>query len=312
MRSLQGIVCAILGSMYASISPAVLHSQVDGASEFRIMSFNLRYGTADDGENSWPLRRELVFRVIGDYAPDVVGTQEVLRFQLDELRDRFPEHGEVGVGRDDGVFAGEYAAILYREDRLLILEQGTFWLSDTPDIVGSTSWGNSITRICTWARFEDRPSGTAFYVYNVHLDHESQVSRERSVELLTAFVADREHRDPYIVTGDFNAGEDNPAMRYLRGEISRAHALNSEAPPPLGLRDTFRALHPNGIDVGTFNGFDGTTTGEKIDAVLVSREWQVQHAQIVRTAENRRYPSDHFPVVATLAISALPPRTPLP
>jgi endonuclease/exonuclease/phosphatase family metal-dependent hydrolase len=132
------------------------------------------------------------------------------------------------------------------------------------------------------------------------------------VELLTAHISNREHDDPFIVTGDFNAGEDNSAMRYLRGEVARAHQGSSDAPHPLGLRDTFRVLHPNRAEVGTFNGFDGATTGEKIDAVLVSSEWEVRQAEIVRTAENRRYPSDHFPVVATLTISSSQPKTPTP
>jgi len=276
------------------------------------MSFNLRYGTADDGENSWPLRKELVFGVVGDYAPDVLGVQEALRFQLDEIGGRFADYGEVGVGRDDGVHAGEYAAILFRKAGLELLEDGTFWLSDTPDVPGSTSWGNSIPRICTWARFAERNSETKFYVYNVHLDHESQVSRERSVESLAAFIASRGHDEPYIVTGDFNAGEDNSAMRYLRGEIRRANSLGIEAPRSPGLRDTYRVLHADRTGVGTFNGFDGTTTGEKIDAILVSHVWEVQHAAIVRTAQDNRYPSDHFPVVATVAISSLQRKTPLP
>jgi len=280
--------------------------------ELRVMSFNVRYGTANDGDNSWPHRSELVFKVIRDYAPDILGSQEVLRFQLDEIRDALPGFGEVGVGRDDGETSGEYAAILYRADRLEPLEHGTFWLSDTPSVPASASWGNTIPRICTWARFEHRATGASFYVYNVHFDHRSQPSRERSVELLTERILNREHGDPFVVTGDFNAGEDNSAMRYLRGEVDRAFAESARAPRPLGLRDTFRALHPEAVEVGTFNGFEGTTTGEKIDAVLVSSEWNVRRATIVRTAENNRYPSDHFPVAATLEISDSQPRTPEP
>ena len=278
--------------------------------DLRVMSFNIRYGTADDGDNSWPLRRELVFGVIEEYAPDVLGIQEALRFQLDELHDALAGYAEVGVGRDDGLTAGEYAAILYRVDRLALLSEGTFWLSDTPSVPGSTTWGNTIPRICTWARFDDRYSGTTFYVYNLHLDHRSQPSRELSAELLTAHISNREHLDPFFVTGDFNAGESNPAMLYLRGEIVRAHEETLDAPRPLGLRDTYRVLFPDQVEVGTFNGFDGITTGEKIDAVLVSSDWEIVDAAIVRTADDRRYPSDHFPVVATLAISPSPQRTP--
>jgi endonuclease/exonuclease/phosphatase family metal-dependent hydrolase len=312
MKHLRAVLPLLCGSLLAGITP--VHSQGTGnnAAELRVMSFNLRYGTARDGDNSWPQRRDLLVRVIREFAPDVLGTQEALRFQLDELREGVPGYTEIGVGRDDGIAAGEYAAILYRSDRFGLLDQGTFWLSDTPDVPGSATWGNSITRICTWARLADRRSGREFYVYNLHLDHQSQPSRERSVELLTSVVSSRRHPDPYVVLGDFNAGEGNPAMRYLRGEVVRAHDGSFDAPPPLGLRDTFRVLYPDQVDVGTFNGFDGTTTGEKIDAVLVSGEWEVTEAQIVRTAEGGRYPSDHFPVVATVAFNPSPPRTPEP
>jgi len=262
-----------------------------------VMSFNLRYGTADDGPNSWPHRRELVFDVLREVGPYVLGTQEALRFQLDELRAGLPGFGEIGVGRDDGRTEGEYVAILYREDRLEILEHGTFWFSDTPEVAGSMGWGARLPRICTWARLRDRAAGRAFYVYNVHLDHQSQESRENSVRLLVQRILARAHADPLIVTGDFNAGEDNPAMRYLRGEV--------ESPSDLRLRDSFRIANPDAVEVGTFNAFRGVTTGPKIDAVLVSDGWEVNAAAIVRTGRDDRYPSDHFPVVATLRLPPL-------
>jgi endonuclease/exonuclease/phosphatase family metal-dependent hydrolase len=176
------------------------------------MSFNIRYGTANDGDNSWPFRRDFVLQVIADQAPDILGIQEALNFQVDELSSGLDGYALVGVGRDDGRSEGEYAAILYLAARFELQETGTFWLSDTPEIPGSASWGNRVTRICTWARLRDRNSGISFYAYNVHLDHESQPSRERSAELLAARIASRTHPDPVIVTGDFNAGEQNSAM----------------------------------------------------------------------------------------------------
>ncbi|UCF20030.1 MAG: endonuclease/exonuclease/phosphatase family protein [Gemmatimonadota bacterium] len=260
-----------------------------------VMSFNLRYGTADDGENSWPNRRELAFQVIREQAPDVIGTQEALRFQLDELREALPEYGEVGVGRDDGESTGEYAALLYSRSRFEVREHGTFWFSETPEAPGSIAWGARLPRICTWARLADRMTDRAFYLYNVHLDHESQESRERSVELLIAHISGREFEDPVVVTGDFNAGEDNPAMLRLLG------ATGGRGLP---LRDSFRELHPQATDVGTFNGFRGTTSGPKIDGVVLSDGWSVVSASIVRTARAGRYPSDHFPVTARLRLTS--------
>jgi len=255
----------------------------------RVMSFNIRYGSADDGDDAWPLRQDMVLRVIREFEPSVLGVQEALRFQLDEIRPAFPHFREIGLGRDDGKQAGEYSAILYDDRRLDVLDAGTFWLSDTPNRPGSTSWGNSITRIVTWARFQDAAGDATFYVFNTHWDHESQPSRERSADLLLERIAAREFPDPVLVLGDFNAGETNPAFVRL-----------TTATDELALRDTFRELHPEAVNVGTFNGFTGETTGEKIDAVLVSRDWEVLEAEIIRVSRAGHYPSDHFPVTAVV------------
>jgi len=267
-------------------------------SALRVMSFNIRYGTADDGDDSWPLRAVFVAEVIDSVAPDLLGLQEALRFQLDELETALPGYGELGVGRDDGREAGEYAAILFRRDRLTVRDSGTFWLSDTPSAPGSMSWGNRVTRICTWATFEDARTGRRFTVYNVHLDHESQESRERSATLLAARLAARPASEAVIVLGDFNAGADNPAREFLTGTVTAVPA--DSGPPSPQLVDTFAALHPGAAADGTFNAFRGDSTGPRIDAILVSADWTVLRAGIVKSRRGERYPSDHFPVIALL------------
>lgn len=261
----------------------------------RVLSFNIRYGTANDGANSWPRRKELVFNVIRAQDSDFVGLQEALRFQIDAIREAVPGYGEVGVGRNDGKEAGEYAAILYKQDRWRIDQSGTFWLSETPDVPGSTSWGNTVTRIVTFGRFVEKSTGRAVWVFNTHFDHRSQPSREKSAELLARRIADRDPADPGIVTGDFNAGEDNSATRYLTGE---------ETDSPVRLVDTFRAAHPDADNVGTFNGFSGTSDGPKIDYILVEPETGVLRADIIRNHDGGRYPSDHFPVSAEIQLPA--------
>jgi len=264
----------------------------DDSAPLRVMSFNIRYGTARDGDNAWPLRRDLVLRVIRDFDPTVLGIQEGLRFQLDQVEDDFPQFAEIGVGRDDGIEAGEYSAILYDQRRLAVLDSGTFWLSDTPEVIASTSWGNGITRIVTWARFQDLLAGRTFYVFNTHWDHESQPSRERSAGLLMERIGARDVTDPVLVMGDFNAGEDNPAFRRLLA----VDATNADTAAHLS--EVFRTLHTDSTEVGTFNGFTGESTGDKIDAILVSPDWTVLKADIVRVNDDGRYPSDHFPVTA--------------
>jgi endonuclease/exonuclease/phosphatase family metal-dependent hydrolase len=255
----------------------------------KVMTFNIRYGTANDGDNHWDKRKDFLVDVIRAEAPHVVGVQEALHGQLAYILEALPDYAMVGVGRDDGVRKGEYSCILYRRASLSLSRSDTFWFSDTPERVASTSWGNTITRICTWAQFTT-PDGRPFYMYNVHLDHQSQPSREKSVALLRARIHARDPQAPVIVTGDFNAGEKNPAVRaMLEGNV---------------LRDTFRLKHPNESTVGTFTGFKfGQVQGEKIDYIFVTAEWRVVDAAIVRTARDGRYPSDHFPVTATLTRS---------
>ncbi|HKJ68517.1 MAG TPA: endonuclease/exonuclease/phosphatase family protein, partial [bacterium] len=148
--------------------------------EISVMSFNIRYGTANDGPNRWENRKDRVAAVFHKYRPDVVGVQEALHFQIEELLDGLSAYRKIGVGRDDGETEGEYSAIFYDTTRFAAEEHDTFWFSETPRVPGSTDWGNEITRICTWGRFREKATGTSFYVYNLHLDHQSQYSRERS------------------------------------------------------------------------------------------------------------------------------------
>lgn len=262
----------------------------------RLLCFNIRYGTARDGANHWRQRQDLVTRLIRDQRSDVIGLQEALRSQIDHITETVKGYGEIGVGRDDGRTRGEYCAILYRQARLAVAESGTFWLSDRPEKVGSITWNNACTRICTWARLIDKASGLAFYVFNLHLDHVSQPSRVKSAVLVAERIARRTHPDPFVVMGDFNVGEDNPAMRYLKGQAQPTGVNPIETP----LVDTFRVLHAQATEVGTFNGFKGRRTGNKIDYILAPANAQVIESAIIQTAYNGRYPSDHFPVSATL------------
>jgi endonuclease/exonuclease/phosphatase family metal-dependent hydrolase len=270
--------------------------------ELRVMSYNIRYGTANDGENHWNNRREMVFDLLRNHKSDVVGLQEALKFQIDEIVKAVPVFGMIGVGRDDGKAKGEYCAILYDRERFKIDESGTFWLSDTPEVPGSITWGNDCTRICTWARFVEKKSEKAFYVYNLHLDHISQPSREKSVVLIAERIGQREHKEPFIITGDFNAGENNPAILYLKGKTGFDDGKGGELKNPHLVVDTFRLLHPEAKDVGTFNEFKGIRTGDKIDYIFVTPGAKVLEATILYDNVEGRYPSDHFPVTATLGL----------
>lgn len=252
-------------------------------SKLKIITFNIRYGTANDGENSWEKRKEILFQLLMEQKADIVGLQEALRSQLDEIQTRFPFYAQLGVGREDGKTEGEYSAILYLKNKYDVNENGYFWFSDKPNEPGSKTWGNNVTRICTWALLKEKKKENGFYFYNLHLDHESQNSREKSVNQLLNHIKGKTH--PVIITGDFNAGEDNNAINILLSA---------------GFTDSFRKVNPDEKEVGTYHAFKGTTSGDKIDYILCTKEIKVYKAEILRDNKEGKYPSDHFPVNAVI------------
>ncbi|MCB2199151.1 endonuclease/exonuclease/phosphatase family protein [bacterium] len=269
---------------------------VDSSSSFLVMSYNIRYGTANDGPNRWGFRREALAHQIAEVNPDLIGLQEALRFQLDYLHNMLPGYGEVGVGRDDGDTLGEYSAIFYRESRFEVGSSGTFWLSDTPDVPGSMTWGNLIPRTCSWATLRDEQTGNSCILYNLHLDHESQESRLNSIALLEKKISLLPVGTRAIVTGDFNIPLKNPAFTPL---LAVRTNRGSDQESPL-LRASWTAVRPDVFPLGTFNGFSGDTTGEKIDHILISPAVKVEWISIPTNPIQGRWLSDHFPVLVKL------------
>jgi endonuclease/exonuclease/phosphatase family metal-dependent hydrolase len=265
------------------------------ASDVRVMSFNIRYGTANDGENHWDKRKEFLVETIKAFDPDLLGTQETLGFQRDYLAERLPGYDVLGVGRDDGREGGEMTALYFKRDRFEKLDGGHFWLSETPDQPGSKSWDAALTRMATWVKLRDRraPQARPLVFLNTHFDHRGERARLEAARLLRRRVAEWGRTNRVIVTGDFNAGEGSEPYQALFG-------AGDGGPSPLG--DTYRTAYP-GRDKreGTFSGFKADATdGPRIDWIGVSREWRVVSAAIDRTAREGRLPSDHFPVTAVL------------
>lgn len=257
----------------------------------RIMTFNIRLNTPQDGKNRWSERRDLALEVVRRFDGDFIGLQEALPDQLGDLRKALPEFRAIGRSREADANRGEACPILYRRERWRLdpEQHGTFWLSDTPEKPGSITWGNACTRIVTWGRFVNVRSGHGLYVYNTHFDHVSDPSRLKSAALVSQRVADRKNPDPVVLTGDFNCGPASPAIRYL---------VDPTSDSPVHWVDTFRELHPNAANSGTFHAFRGGTQDEKIDYILIFPSAEVRSSEIVRDHRGDRYPSDHFPVTA--------------
>ena len=188
--------------------------------------------------------------------------------------------------------AGEHCSILYRTERFKLADSGTFWFSNSPWVSGSKHWETRFVSVRGQDWWSVIRTGH-YFVYNLHLDHQSQTSRFKS-ELLAASYRSVNRKDPVIVMGDF-MGLDNPAMLYLR----RLGYPNV----PVELLDSWRLLYPDKPEIRTFHGFEGGTEGIKIDHILIERTTKVLDAQIDRWSDEARpLPSDHYPVTAVLQL----------
>lgn len=253
----------------------------------RVMTYNLRYAS-DRAPNAWPDRKPVMQALIAREAPDVIGTQEGLYLQLRDLAAGLPDYEWIGLGRAGGS-QDEFCAIFYRRDRFEPVAFDHLWLSATPAVVGSITWGHRYRRMATWVRLRERASGREFVIWNTHFDHEVEDARQKAAALLRDRIAQVDAQLPVLLVGDFNC---------LAGN-SRAHEiLTKEA----GLTDTWDAA-PERANAGlnTFNNFESPKhDGERIDWILARQPAAVTAAGIVNYEGLAQFPSDHFPVTATV------------
>ena len=253
----------------------------------RIMTFNIRYGRAPDGPNAWPNRRELVVERIRAFGPDLLGLQECRDDEQGEyIRAELDDYAFIGFHRGgEGEPRIEMAPVLFRRSAFDLLESGCFWLSETPGIPGSNSWGSALPRTVTWVRLRYR--GTPLLFMNVHYDHASTSARTQSSRVLLEQAGQIGEGIPWLICGDFNARKTSLAYRRLTAGG--------------GLMDIGRVLPPN-TSQGTFHGFGALRRAEPIDWILVSPSVRCTEAGIDRTARAGLYPSDHFPLTAVIAL----------
>ncbi|HHT29347.1 endonuclease/exonuclease/phosphatase family protein [Petrimonas mucosa] len=252
--------------------------------ELIIASYNLRMDTPSDGENSWSHRKEMVKELIRFYDFDIVGTQEGFKHMLNDILE-LGNYAYVGVGRDDGQDAGEHSAILYRKDRFEVLESGNFWYSETPEVPGKGWDAVCCNRICSWAKFKERRTGTSFFVFNSHFDHQGKEARKNSSLLLIRKIKEIAGDATVFVTGDFNAVPDAEPIRLIHesGLLLDSYEVTEE--PPYGT-------------VGTFNSYRlDSPVKNRIDYIWVTHNVKVKKYGVLNDLPYFRFPSDHFPVM---------------
>lgn len=277
--------------------PVIARAQADGQNsplkELRVMSFNVRNSGAKDGLNDWQHRKDLFFSTIEHFNPDLLGTQEVLANQYDDMVDRMKGYTPVGVARDDGKRKGEWALIMFRKDRFESLDSGNFWLSETPEVPGSKSWDAALTRICSWVRLKDRQTGHEFIFGNTHYDHIGRVARANASKIIMKKLPELSKGNPVILTGDFNTTEDDPPYKTIMHPTEAGMAQ---------FTDSYREVHSDrSPDEASFHGFKGKITGSRIDFILHTPEFKATSAEIVRNKSSEgRYPSDHYAVTAVI------------
>lgn len=267
------------------IAPVQAAPAQDG---LRVASYNLRYANPGDGANAWSHRKERVNALIHFHGFDVFGVQEGLAEQIADLA-HLDEYAHVGVGRDDGRSAGEHAAIFFRKSRFSVLDHGHFWLSQTPD-VPSKGWDTQCcNRIASWVQLRDLHSGKSFYVFSVHFDHQGVVARRESAKLLLHKIKTIAGDHAVVCVGDFNATPDTEPMATMRSALRDAREHSATLP-----------YGPQ----ATFNGFRwDAPPAERIDYIFVNPQITVLKFGTLSDSQDRRYPSDHFPVVADLVLN---------
>ncbi len=255
------------------------------------MTFNLKYDFTDDKENRWEDRAKRIVTVIKENNPICFGTQEGLIHMLKDINELLEEYSWFGEGRE-GNEEGEFNAIFYKREALELIENGQFWLSETPNIKGSISWKSGCKRICTWGVFKEKQYGNIFRIYNTHLDNASDLAREEGIKVILDFAKEKYDKDklPFIITGDFNSYMEENLFKIIR-------SYNNEN---FNIKNSYNEVSHN--IKGTFHDFKGGYSGGIIDYILFSKEISCNKINIDDRLINGGYPSDHYAVTANLNI----------
>jgi endonuclease/exonuclease/phosphatase family metal-dependent hydrolase len=269
-------------------------TQYREANSLNVMTYNIRYDNSDDGVNRWSNRKDVAAQIILNEDIDIVGMQEVLNNQLNDLKARLAGYSSIGVGRNGGT-SGEYSPVFYKSDRFTLISSGTFWLSETPDVVGSKGWDGAHPRIATWAILEDAANQLQLLVANTHIDHQGATAQQEGVRLIMSRIGTMNQAAlPVILTGDFNMTPTNANIVYITNPSTPSHLLHTKAV----------AQVTSGLQ-GTAHGFGATPESQRnfIDYIFVSEQTEVLRHAVLPDKLDNIYLSDHAPVVAKIKVN---------
>ncbi|NRA52119.1 MAG: endonuclease/exonuclease/phosphatase family protein [Phaeodactylibacter sp.] len=282
---------ALLTTVMLLCFAAFLHAQ-----PMHVMSFNIRYPNPDDGVNYWPNRKAKVVSVIRFHSADIIGVQEAFRSQLDELTALMPEYEWFGHCRTDGSLQpqpdNEFSAIFYSYARYEKLDGGTFWLSPTPDQVGSKGWDAALPRVATWVKLREKKNKEVFFVFNTHFDHRGETARLESAKLILRKIEAIAGDTPVILTGDFNCSPGSLPYNTITS------ATTSRMEDAIGRSE----LPHHGPNATWTDSFKVPGSGERIDYIFVSPGIIVHRHAALAESWGGLLPSDHLPVFAELEL----------
>ena len=254
----------------------------------RIITYNIRYNNPGDGVNAWPNRSNQVSALLDFHQADIIGLQEALIGQIEDIKTALPKMEWVGVGRDDGQKAGEFSPLFYNSEKFKALKKGWFWLSETPEKPG-LGWDAACNRICTWLVLKNKKSDQKFMVFNTHFDHIGTLARNESAKLILRKIKELNTENlPVILMGDFNLTPEKEPISIILKVLADSRSVSKKAP-----------YGPT----GTFNDFKfESPLTERIDYIFVSNQIEVKQYGVLSDSYNQHYPSDHLPVFVNLEL----------
>jgi endonuclease/exonuclease/phosphatase family metal-dependent hydrolase len=265
----------------------------DKPNELKVITFNIRFDNPGDAPNDWKNRIPVVRDYLNAELPDIMGVQEALYHQNEDILEMLPGYAYLGTGRDDGQRSGEFSPIFYNTGKLEVVGHSQFWLSETPDVPGSIGWEAILPRVVTWARFKHIDSQNEFYVFNTHYSHVSDLARKMSMEFMSEKIQEIAGDEPVIVTGDFNITKGSELYNHMVNHLKKQNNLNNTELIALNI------VPP--VD-NTFNGYRDDVNPRVIDYIFVNHHFDVKKYAVDTYKQDSLFVSDHWPVRVSLQL----------